>query len=174
MNNLNVHINLSSSDTSTTLTNAPVIIKGQSTVSFVLTSVTEDLNSVLFLDVNYGDGTNVVTFHKDAVFNYHTTSIFYEILYGKIGGSLCIVYPHTYSNITSAYSVCLTASFTFFYTSSSVITVHQPLNIYWGSFYDDVIEVVAINSQIQPLSTNNTFVNFESRGSVQVVPSVLA
>jgi hypothetical protein len=79
-----------------------VTLKGQSTVNFILTGISEDVNNVLFLDINWGDGSEVVTLRKDAVYDYRVNTIFYEILYGKLAGSVCTIQPHVYSkNILS-------------------------------------------------------------------------
>ena len=172
MNTQNIFINLSAASTSTTF-NQPVAIKGHSTVNFVLTGVTEAGNSVLFMDVNWGDGTELVTFKKNPVYDYRNMSIINEVLYGKQGGSVCITQSHVYSNELSTYGVNLTASFTFYYSNSCIATVKQPITLYWASFYDGIKELVAINSQVLPLSTNNTFINLENMQNIQIIPSIL-
>ena len=169
---MNVFINLSSIST-LTYYNTPVIVKGRNTLNFILTGVKEDGNSVLFMDINWGDGTEVVTIKKEPVYDYRNNSIINEVLYGTRGGSVCSNQSHVYSNELSTYGMMLTASFTFYYTNSCIATIRQPLNIYWASFYDDIKELVAINSQVLPLSTNNTFINLESMQNTQVIPSIL-
>lgn len=170
--NINVYFNLSAVE-SKIIYNDPLLIKGESTVNFVLTGVKEDSYNVLFLDINWGDGSTILTKKRDAVYNYREQSIFDEILYGKIGGSVCVLYPYRYSNQTSSYCLNLTSCFTLTYNSGEIVYFYQPLQVYQGSFYDDVIDLVAISTQILPTSANTTFVNFESKNDIQIIPSLL-
>jgi hypothetical protein len=172
MNTQNIFINLSAISTFTTF-NAPVIVKGHNTVNFVLIGVKEDGNSVLFMDIDWGDGTDLITLKKDPVYDYRNMSIIDEVLYGKQGGSVCTTQSHVYSNESSTYGLNLTASLTFYYSNSCIATVKQPLKLYWASFYDEIKELVAINSQVLPISTNNTFINLESMQNTQIIPSIL-
>jgi hypothetical protein len=151
-----------------------VTIKGASSVNFVLTGVSEETNDVLFADIDWGDGSAIRTIRKDAAYNYKTKSILNEILYGKLGGSVCTFQQHEYNNSSvDTYGVLLSASFVFYYDNGAITTVYQPLNIYWGSFYDDIKEIVAINTQITPTSSSDTFVNLESQENVSVIPAIL-
>ena len=172
MNTQNIFINLSAISTSTTF-NQPFIVKGHSTVNFVLTGVSEGGNNVLFLDINWGDGTDSITLKKNPVYDYRNMSIIDEIMYGKQGGSVCTMQSHVYSNESTTYGLGLTASFTFYYSNSCIATVKQPIKLYWASFYDEIKEIVAINTQVLPVSTNNTFVNFEGTQNAQIIPSIL-
>jgi len=67
----------------------------------------------------------------------------------------------------------LTATFVLTYDSGEITTFYQPFCIYHGSFYDDIKEFVAINSQMLPTLESTTFVNFESKQNIQVIPSLL-
>lgn len=169
---MNIFINLSSISTSTYY-NSPVIVKGRSTLNFILTGVKEDGVPILFIDVNWGDGTDIVTIRKEPVYDYRNSSIINEILYGIQGGSARSNLSHAYSNELSTYGVALTASLTFYYSNSCITTVRQPIGLYWSSFYDDIKELVAINTQVLPISTNNTFMNLESMQGTQIIPSIL-
>ena len=71
------------------------------------------------------------------------------------------------------HSLNVIAKFILTYDSGETVSYYQPFNIYHGSFYDDIKEYVAINSQILPVSYNTTFVNFESKNNIQIVPSLL-
>jgi len=83
-----IFLNLSNV-TSTTIYNLPITLKGFSTVNFILTGINESYNTILFLDINWGDSnSNIITYKKDIFYNYREQTIFNEILYGKIGGSL--------------------------------------------------------------------------------------
>ena len=174
MKQLNIQITNPQAITQT-LYLSSVNVKGASTVNFVLTGVSEETNDVLFADIDWGDGSTITTIRKDAAYNYKTKSIFDEILYGKLGGSVCTFQQHDYSNITSdTYGISLSAMFTFYYDNGAIATLYQPLVIYWGSFYDDIKELVAINTQITPTSSSDTFVNLECQENVSVIPAVLS
>jgi hypothetical protein len=150
------------------------IIKGATSVNFILTGVSEDVNDVLFADIDWGDGSTIETIRKDAVYDYRSKSIVNEVLYGKLGGSVCTFQQHEYNNTQAdIYGLALSASFVFYYDNGAITTVYQPLVIYWGSFYDEIKELVAINTQIQPISTNRTFVNLESKQYTQILPCLL-
>jgi len=170
--NVNVYFNLSSIE-SKTVYGDPLIVKGESTINYILTGVKENSYNVLFLDIDWGDGTAITTQKRDAVYNYREQSIFDEVLYGKVGGSICVQYSHPYSNQTNSYSLNLTSCFSLIYNSGETVYFYQPLQIYRGSFYDDIVDLVAINTQILPVSSNITFVNFESKNNIQVIPSML-
>lgn len=172
-NNTNIYFNLSSA-TNTTTIGSSVVIKGQNTVNFILSGISERYYNVLFIDINWGDGTPITTIRKKAVYDYKNQSIFYEIINGKPGGTVCTTYSHDYINTSISYGLDVTAKFTLTYDNGSVAYFEQPIRIYHGSFYDDTVELVAINTQIQPLSSNNTFINFESKYNVQTIPSILA
>ena len=172
MKTINVDYSLLSAATRT-ITQPGIIVKGQSVVSYNLYEVNESVNNVLFLDINWGDGSSNLDLRKNAFFDYRTQSIYNEVIYGKVGGSVCSAYTHIYNNNTTSYGVLLTSTFIFYYDNGDVTTIHQPVNVYWGSFYDDITELVAINTQIQPISTNKTFVNFESKQDTRMLPCLL-
>ena len=157
-----------------TLYMQPVNIKGASNVVFDLIGVNEETNSVLFADIDWGDGSTVETIRRAPILNYKTKSIFNEVLYGKLGDSICTFREHIYNNtVNNTYGISLTATFTFFYNNGAITTIYQPLVVYWGSFYDEIKELVAINTQITPMSSSNTFVNLECQSNVSVIPTIL-
>lgn len=172
MKNVNINLDLYT-NSNRVISLAPVNIKGQSTVNFILTGVDESTSDVIFLDINWGDSTEVISHRRDTVYDYKNQSILNEVLYGKIGGSLCTFYSHPYFNNTKYNIVQYDLSFTFYYDNGIIATINQPLRIHWGSFYDEIKELVAINTQIVPLSTNYTFVNLESKENVQIIPAIL-
>lgn len=172
MKNININYSLSSAATET-IFQPTITVKGRSNVDFLLYEVDETVNTVLFLDIDWGDGSKNTNLRRNAFFDYRTQSIYNEVVYGKVGGSVCTSQSHIYNNNTTSYGLLLTATFTFYYDNGAVTTMYQPVNVYWGSFYDDITELVAINTQIQPISTNRTFVNLESKQDIRVIPSLL-
>lgn len=149
-------------------------IKGASTINFVLTGVNEETNDVLFADIDWGDGSTVTTIRKDAAYNYKTKSIQNEILYGKLGGSVCTFQQHEYNNSDiNIYGVALSARFVFYYDNGAITTIYQPLALYWASFYDSIQELVAISTQITPTSSSDTFINLECQKNVSIIPAII-
>lgn len=145
-----------------TITATPLLLKGASTLNLVLTGVNENKFRVDFLEIDWGDGSSPEMHKRDLFYNYKNQSIFNEILYGKVAGSVMLIYPHNYINDTTAYALKYTASFTFYYNDGSLIYIEQPIIVYWGSFYDDIDRLSVLETQIQPLETNDTFLNLES------------
>ena len=61
-----VYVNLSSIYSNTTLKNEELYLKGDSTLQFVLTGVSEEVNDVISLEINWGDAT-IENYKKDLV-----------------------------------------------------------------------------------------------------------
>ena len=122
MKTINVDYGSLSAATKTIIQPA-IIVKGQSVVNYNLYEINESVNSVLFLDINWGDGSSNLNLRKNAFFDYRTQSIYNEVIYGKVGGSVCTSYPHIYNNNTTSYGVLLTSTFVFYYDSGI-----QPVN----------------------------------------------
>lgn len=156
-----------------TITATPLLIKGASTLNVVLTGVSESKFRVDFVEIDWGDGSSVETYKRDLFYNYKNQSIFNEVLYGKVAGSVMLVYSHNYSNDTTAYALKYTGSFTFYYNDGSLIYIEQPIIVYWGSFYDDVDRLSVLDTQIQPIATNDTFLNLESSKDRAIVVGAL-
>lgn len=90
-----IYVNLSSIYENQTIKKEINNIKGNSTIQFILTGINEEVNDALSLELNWGDSSNIESYKKDLVFNYKEKSIFDEILYGKLGGSVMTQYKHT-------------------------------------------------------------------------------
>lgn len=138
-------------------------IKGATTLNLVLTAIPEVEYKVAAITIDWGDNSQLVDLKRDLFFNYKTQSIFDEILYGRLGGSVLTVYSHDYTNDTNIYSVNYTPAVTLFWEDGTYTRLVQPIGVFWGSFYDDVGELNVLSTQIQPVSTNLTFVNLESK-----------
>jgi len=156
-----------------TIVAAPYLIKGASTLNLVLTGVNESKFRVDVLEIDWGDGSSVETYKRDLFYNYRTQSIFDEILYGKVAGSVMTTHSHDYANDTTAYALQYTASFTVYYNNGSLIYIEQPIIVYWDSFYDNIEKLSILDTQIQPLETNDTFLNFESLKDKSIIVGAL-
>jgi len=163
MNNVILDYNyLNSYFNNATIQEAPVILKGATTVNVSLTGVSEDKYVVDMLTIDWGDGSRD-TYKRDLFFNYKTQSIFNEVLYGRTNGTVLGVFSHDYANKYSSYEVDYTISIVIQKNNGQYIYVKQPLRCFWGSFYDSMESLNAINSQILPQKTNDTFLNLESK-----------
>lgn len=174
MKTLSLYYNISNIDTSSSsITADSVILKGRTSVNYILTGISEDVTNALYLSIDYGDITPLTRYVRSAVYDYTTESIFDEILYGKIGGSILSIYSHDYINATKYSGIDFKAKLVMNFENGKNIEIIQPICLYRGSFYDDLQSVVAINSQILPLSTNTTFVNLESQYNQTIYPTIL-
>ena len=175
MKSTTIYYNISNINTSaSSITGSDAILKGRTSVNFVLTGISEDITSALYLKIDYGDITPLVYMTKPAVFDYTTSSIFDEILYGKVGGSILTLYIHEYINTTEYDGIRFNARFSISFDNGRAIELVQPLCLYNSSFYDDLQSVTAINTQILPVSSNDTFLNLESQQSNTVYPTILS
>lgn len=174
MNYASVYYNLPTITSNQTLIKEPLLYKGTTTVNFILTGVVEEAYDVLFLQIDWGDGTPKRTFQKDLIYDYREQSIFNEILYGKIRGSIATFYSHFYSNSLNSYNSSLTAQFLLVYNNGVHAHIIQPISVFSGSYYDEIGELSILNTQIVATSANNTFFNFESRLSKQTFVGIMS
>lgn len=163
MKNISIYYNLTST-TGDRQSILPVVsVKGKTSITFVLTGINESRNYATYLVINYGNSTDNIAVKKDLVYDYKNKSIFNEVLSDKPGGTIMSTYENVYSNETSNFNSPLTAQFLITFRDGSKTLFIQPLNIYNASYYDEIGELSITNSQISPLSTSNTFVNFEGK-----------
>jgi hypothetical protein len=173
MKNISIYYNLSST-TGDRQSILPVVsVKGKTTITFVLTGIDESRNYANYLTINYGDSTDTINVQKDLVYDYKNKSIFNEVLFDKPGGTIMSTYENIYSNETSNFNSPLTAQFLITFRDGSKTIFIQPLNIYNASYYDEIGELSITNSQISPISTNNTFINLEGKLNKQTYISIL-
>ena len=162
MNTTTLNFTVSSSSTNIALTATPIVLKGATTLVLSLTGVSEEDFKVDILTINWGDGSLTETYKRDIFFNYRTSSIFDEVLYGKIGGSVLSVYNHDYINQTSNYGVPYTLNIVIQKNNGKYISIQQPISSYWGSYYDDLSDLNILDTQVLPLTGNNSFISLES------------
>lgn len=175
MKSTTIYYNISNINTAaSSITGANVILKGRTSVNFTLTGISEDVTSALYLKIDYGDITPLIYITKPAIFDYTTSSIFDEILYGKIGGSILTIYTHEYINSTNYAGIKFNAKLSIDFDNGKSIELIQPICIYCSSFYDDLQSITAINTQILPVSSNETFLNLESLQGNTVYPTILS
>ena len=162
-----IYVNLSSIYENQTIKKEINNIKGNSTIQFILTGVNEEVNHALSLELNWGDSSNIESYKKDLVFNYREKSIFDEILYGKLGGSVMTQYEHTYTPNPSANFTSLTAQLLIYYSNGVYANLYFPITLISESYYDNIKKFTINNTQMNSLSTSNTIANLESKYTKQ-------
>lgn len=158
-----IFINLSSITENTDVFKEEILFKGSPTINFVLTGVSEATNSALTLDINWGDSSAIQYAQKDIVFNYKTKSIFDEVLYGKVGGTILNQYEHTYVPAVSSFFTNLTAQFLIHYNNGFYANVIQPIKLIRESYYDNIQKLGITSTQMIGASASNTIANLQSK-----------
>tara|TARA_R110002074_G_scaffold320203_1_gene490597 strand:+ start:1695 stop:2213 length:519 start_codon:yes stop_codon:yes gene_type:complete len=161
-----VYVNLSSIYSNNTLKNEELYLKGDSTLQFVLTGVNEEVNDVISLEINWGDST-IENYKKDLVYNYKEKTIFNELIYGKLGGSVMTNYNHTLTLNPSSNFTSLTAQLLIYYSNGVYADIYYPLTLVSESYYDNIKKFAINNTQMNSLSTSNTIANLQSKFNKQ-------
>lgn len=174
MNTLTISVSSPSltGDISTVLSAAPA--KGRTEVTLDLTGFDESQYVLNEMRIEWGDDGNVHWYKRDPYKNYAETSIFDEVLYGKIGGTIAQRYTHIYNSISSVDIVTYLLEI-FAYAENGYrhdVTIY--VTIYPESYYDTLDELDIRSSQVLPLSTNFAVVNLESRKTGQTLVCVLS
>lgn len=175
MNKLNIYYNISSIQVpQQVIKYNSENFKGSSSVTFILTGINEEFNSALFLEIDWGDGSAKEYYQKDLIFDYREESIFNEILYGKVGGSIATFYTHNFFNNVSSYNVALSSQFLFTFSNGSTLLIIQPIGVFKNSYYDEIGDLTLLNTQVTPTSSNFTFVNFEGKNNKQTYVGIVS
>lgn len=161
-----------SADVSTVLSAAP--IKGKTDVVLDFTGFVESDYAVNDLKINWGDIDLIYEYKREPVKDYVTTSIFDEILYGKIGGSIMTQYVHTYNSISSVDIVTYLLEIFAYYENGYRHDFSIFIPVFPESYYDSLDELDLVTTQILPLSTSYTAINLESRKTGQTLVCVLS
>ena len=159
----NIYINLSATTANTDVLKDEITFKSDPTITFVLTGIDEEANQALTLDINWGDGSDTNFNQKDLVFNYKKESIFNEMLYGKVGGTILDTYEHTYVPSTSSFATSLTAQFLIHYNNGFYANILQPIKLVRESYYDNIQKLGIQSTQMTGASGSNTVANLESK-----------
>ncbi len=161
-----VYVNLSSIYSNNTLKNEELYLKGDSTLQFILTGINEEVNDAISLEINWGDST-IENYKKDLVYNYREKTIFNELIYGKLGGSVMTNYNHEFSLEPSSNFTSLTAQLLIYYSNGVYADIYFPLTLVSESYYDNIKKFAINNTQMNSLSTSNTIANLQSKFNKQ-------
>ena len=137
--------------------------KGAPSIVYVLTGINEKSSQALSLDINWGDDSQIEYFQRDVVFNYRKKSIFNEVLYGKVGGSILDQYSHTYVPGVSSFFSNLTAQFLIYFSNGFYANLLQPIRLIRESYYDSIQKLGILNTQMIGTSASNTVANLQSK-----------
>lgn len=159
----NIYINLSAITENTTTIVDEVVFKGIPTVNFILTGIDETVGSAITLDINWGDNSGIVYEQKDIVYNYKEESIFNEMLYGKVGGTILSQYEHKYVPVLSSFFTNLTAQFLVHYNNGYYANIFQPITLVRESYYDNIQKLGITSTQMVGASASNTVANLQSK-----------
>jgi hypothetical protein len=158
-----IYINLSATTENKTVLKDVISFKGNPSINFILSGIDESINSALTLDINWGDGTPTEYSQKDIVFNYKEKSIFNEMLYGKVGGTILDIYNHTYVPSTSSFFTNLTAQFLIRFNNGFYASINQPIKLIRESYYDNIQKLGITSTQMTGASGSNTVANLQSK-----------
>lgn len=140
-----------------------LVIKGATKIIYDFTYMVETDFKAASITIDWGDGTPHTIKKRNVSFNYRTQSIFDEVLYGALGGSVLTVYEHEYSNNSKYYGRNYYSRVTVVWEDGSYTHFIQPILIIWDSFYDDIQDLSLLSTQLLPISSNKTFTNLESK-----------
>ena len=149
-----------------------LIAKSDYTFQFILTGIQEDQARALTLDIDWGDGSEVEYHSKDVVYNYKENTIFDEILYGKLGGSILTVYNYDYSPTPNSFFTNLTAQLLITFSDGYYVNIYQPIKLVHESYYDNIKQLSVVNTQIHSL-TSDTVANLQSKYNKQTYITLL-
>jgi hypothetical protein len=166
------YTSLTSITEDTSLVLDEIIAKGTYTIQFILTGIQETVVSALDLDLDWGDGSKTEYYSKELVYDYKENSIFTEMLYGKLGGTILSTRNHTYTPNSSSFFTNLTAQFLIFFSNGYSAHVYQPIKLVHESYYDNIKQLSIINTQVHHL-TSNTVANFQSKYNKQTYITLL-
>tara|TARA_R110001592_G_scaffold109811_1_gene305759 strand:+ start:976 stop:1497 length:522 start_codon:yes stop_codon:yes gene_type:complete len=166
------HINLPDISENTSTKQSELIAKSDYTFQFVLTGIQEAQARALTLDIDWGDGSEVEYYSKDVIYDYKKDSIFDEILYGKLGGSILTVYNYDYSPTPSSFFTNLTAQLLITFSDGYYVNVYQPIKLVHESYYDNIKQLSVVNTQIHSL-TSDTVANLQSKYNKQTYITLL-
>lgn len=159
----NIFINLSATAENRTVLKDEISFKGAPSINFILSGIDESINAALTLDINWGDGSATEFSQKDIVFNYKEKSIFNEMLYGKVGGTILDEYEHTYVPSTSSFFTNLTAQFIVHFNNGFYANIKQPIKLVRESYYDNIQKLGITSTQMTGASGSNTVANLQSK-----------
>lgn len=163
MKDLTVNVSVSSFETGDTVTLSAVTIRTKTNITYVLSDVVETDSEALYLDINWGDDTPIERYTRPLFVDYKTSNIIDEIVYNKPLSSILTSKNHTYYNNSNSFNTSVIMQMLITYKDNSILKIEQPIQIFQASYYDEIGELDILSAQIIPLSTNNTFINLESK-----------
>jgi len=148
-----------------------LFLKGTTDVTVDLTDIDESVTYVKTITIDWGDGSDIETASINVVKDYYTESIIPEVLYNK-DISVCLPYYHRYYSTDTAYFTRYQCVITMTFMNDFVGKIYIPFFVAQSSFYDDIGDLTIINSQLLPLSSNNTILNINATNVKYTIPVI--
>jgi hypothetical protein len=143
----------------------PYFIKGIAPITFNLYKIQEEIDPVLHIICNFGDGET----YEDALNLHNTFASAGAVEIAESGKIMSIAQTinHTYVKQTSSFVTSLTALFVLQYTSSYRGTHKVLFNLTKDSYYSTVEELNIMSTQLMPVTSHDIFaVASDKRGNV--------
>lgn len=133
----------------------PYLIKGINTVYFNLQDIEEQLNPILYIDGNFGDGVS----YQDSLNINADISTLNAVQITQTGKlrSIDQSFSHTYEKVGNSFVDYLTAAFNVTYSSQRRGTHCVQLIHIQDSYYNTVQQIYINSTQILPTSSNDIF-----------------
>jgi hypothetical protein len=159
-------------DVSVVLSATPV--KGRTLITLDLTGFDESLYVYNNLRIEWGDTNAAFAYKREPALDYTVDSIFDEVLYGKLNGSIMTTYTHEYNSVSAADIVIYLLEIFAWSEQGYRYDASVYVPVYPESYYDTLDELEVASTQMTPLSTSYTVANLESKSSGQVLVCVLS
>lgn len=164
-NNIIVSLSADNSTANYATQYGPFLIKGISSIEFSLINLAEQLDPILHISGDFGDGA----LYEDMLntnIDLSTLNAIQIMQTGKIR-SVNQTFSHIYEKGGSSFVDHLTASFVVTYTSQRRGIHNVQLTHIKDSYYNTVQQIHINSTQILPVSTNDIFaIASDARGSV--------
>ena len=159
------------------LTNATIyedtfIYKGQYLVEMDIGPISEKNTRAITVTIDWGDGAEREVYKRDVIFNYRTSSIFSEVLDGRLGGSILGKYTHRYTP-SQTHIRAVSAQIVIAFDNGMYTKIVQPISLVMESYYDNIKEF-SINSMVVHDSTMFSILNLQSKYNNWTWPALWA
>lgn len=149
------------------------IYKGVYDAAIDIGGISERNTTALNITIDWGDGTPREVYKREIVFNYRESSIFNEVQYGRIGGSVLGIFEHRYDPPETTHIRELSAQILINFDNATYTRIVQPILLVMESYYDDINEL-AINSMVIHDSSLFSIMNLQSKFNNRTWPAMWA
>ena len=158
--------------TNTTVFEEPFIYKGLYLIELDLGPISEKPSRALTVTIDWGDDTENEIHKRSIVFDYRKSSIFDEVLYGRLGGSVLGRFEHRYTP-SETHIRAVSAQVVITFDNGSYTKIVQPISLVMESYYDYIKEF-SINSMVIHDTTQFSILNLQSKYNERTWPALWA